>query len=135
MEKGIRLVDVKYNDNGFAESAVASLLADLGALGLPGADNGGDPDGTAWLVWGLTSDEVREAVENGAEAVTVYTADYNAEGWKECIEQFSSGESWAGMMGQAAFVNPDAARLCQACYERMMEDENLDTLAARVRSF
>jgi hypothetical protein len=133
MKKAIRIVDAGY---GLQHSDQVAALGGLGeVMGLE--DNGGVSDGDLWLVVSKhTDEEVAEAVRLGAFLVTVYEADYNAEAWRACADQFSTGEKWSGVgeMGKAWFVDENDAKLCQRTAELMREDDNLDTLAYRLNT-
>jgi len=137
--KALLLTDVEYNDDGGWESHQYELLDPDSARGYLGInDNGGAPDGNAWLIWPVNpaNENVQAAIAAGAELVDGWVASYHPMPWKEAIDQFASGDDWSGVgsADEAFFTNcRDAALSEAACYE-YEEDDDLDTIAARVNS-
>lgn len=100
-------------------------------------DNGGDPDGDAWLSpVSLFPDDVVATVVASENALVVdgHEADYAPEPWHEVMDQFASGEEWCGYQhsSKAYFLNAADARLCQATHDAWMEDDDVETIAHRV---
>ncbi len=100
-------------------------------------DNGGDPDGPAWILWNLTREQELLAERHSGRHVFGFTARYNAEAMNQMMDQFLSGEDWnaVGSAGEGFFIAESDAQLSQRTAELMDEDNNLDTLAARVNAF
>ena len=99
-------------------------------------DNGGDPDGPAWILWDMTDDQELLAEQHGGRRVSGFTARYNAEAMNGVIDQFLSGEDWnaVGSADEGFFTAESDAQLSQRTAELMDEDNDLDTIAARVNA-
>lgn len=128
--KAILLTDIEMNSSGgWVSKQYSEALK--GCTGIQ--DNGGQPDGNAWIIWDVSDAEARDAVALGAKAITVFYADYEAEPWNEVISQFASGDEWAGVGSQseAVFTNRKDAELCQRCADlwRGEHGGDLETIA------
>lgn len=137
--KALLLTDMEYLYYAMRyDSAQADALGWTETEALGWSDNGGDPDGNAWILWNidLSTPEVKEALRRGAEIIDVYEADYAEFPMKETMEQFLSGEEWSGVGDgrMAVFVNRRDAELCQAVFDRWQEDDDIETIAHRVHS-
>lgn len=137
-ELALVITDMEWNNYTFRyDSAQMEALQDENS-GYGWSDNGGDPDGNAWLIWGvdLSSDDAKKAIALGAQPVTAYTADYAPEPWKDQMIQFASGEGWSGIGsdGYALFLSKADAELCQRTHDEWMKDNDIDTIAHRVHA-
>lgn len=157
---GLLLTDVEENTNGGYESQQYNFIANGGYLGM--SDNGGSPDGNAWLIWEVEVDDVFDSASNsvnsGALPVKGFQAQYH-QAFKECTSQFIDEDKiyWSGVSSDSlAFFVPrfrdnylrngddleefntslnqakKAAEICQKTYDEMLLDDDLETLAARV---
>lgn len=131
----LRLTDIRYNNNGGWESEQYEPLADGNYHGIQ--DNGGEPDGNAWLIWpvNILRDDVKAAIARGAEMVVGFEAEYMGREWKEYMDgNLTSGEEWSGIQAAevAFFVDQTDAKMCAAFTEalRDLDDAEQAQLAA-----
>lgn len=112
----LRLTDVTYNSDGGWDSEQYEPLEEGSYLGIQ--DNGGEPDGNAWLIWPVNplKDDVKAAIALGAELVYGYEAEYEAREFGEYLENgdLMSEEEWSGVgsEGTAFFVSKADAIRC-----------------------
>jgi len=146
--------DMVDNQYGFAESKQYDCLDREKHNYIGISDNGREPDGNTYLIWGdavvKDSPDVQAAINAGAEFYEGVLADYHAE-FRDNTIQFTAEADymWSAVGHQAVFIgkvhfnlNDEydyhweatqfAAKICQRTFDFMNEDNDTETIAARV---